>query len=120
MRGIANLQQKLYLTLGEAAATLGVHPNTLRNWDRLGRVRLSRLPGSRHRRVPVSEMERLLAQMQAEPPVGAGVHLEPPHSDPARRAEGEKLAATIKQELASVEAGTLEECMRELRGRSWS
>ena len=50
-----------YLTLKEASERLGVHPNTLRNWERRGVIRLERLPGSRYRRVPVYEVQRVEA-----------------------------------------------------------
>ena len=46
------------LTLGEAASALGVSVDTLRRWDRNGKLRTSR--DARNRRlVPVSEIERL-------------------------------------------------------------
>jgi molybdopterin-binding protein len=46
------------LTLGEAARALGVSPDTLRRWDRTGKIRTTR--DSRNRRlVPQAEIERL-------------------------------------------------------------
>jgi molybdopterin-binding protein len=46
------------LSLGEAAAALGVSVDTLRRWDRSGRLRTTR--DARNRRlVPASEIERL-------------------------------------------------------------
>src|SRR5438046_8484517 len=46
------------LTLGEAAAALGVSVDTLRRWDRAGRLRTKR--DARNRRlVPASEIRRL-------------------------------------------------------------
>jgi molybdopterin-binding protein len=49
------------LTIGEAAAALGVSPDTLRRWDRDGRLRTVR--DARNRRlVPRSEVERLSAR----------------------------------------------------------
>ena len=46
------------LTLGEAARALGVSPDTLRRWDRAGKLRTTR--DARNRRlVPTSEVERL-------------------------------------------------------------
>ena len=136
------LQQDRLLTLKEASAELGVHPNTLRNWGRAGLIRLAYLPGSRHRRVRMSEVNRLLEQMQA-PPCGAPagsvqsgsrqhpgprpsgeVSLRPPPADPAAVAEGEALAAAIKRLLAdqssAAQGETVEEVMGGLRGRSWS
>jgi molybdopterin-binding protein len=44
--------------IGEAAKQLGVSTDTLRRWDRAGRLRTTRDARNR-RRVPVSEVERL-------------------------------------------------------------
>src|SRR5436305_15324499 len=46
------------MTLGEAAAALGVSVDTLRRWDRAGRLRTKR-DGRNRRMVPVSEIKRL-------------------------------------------------------------
>jgi molybdopterin-binding protein len=46
------------LTLGEAARVLGVSPDTLRRWDRAGKLRVTRDERNR-RQVPRSEIERL-------------------------------------------------------------
>jgi len=46
------------LTLGEAASALGVSADTLRRWDRAGRLRTTRDERNR-RRVPREEVERL-------------------------------------------------------------
>jgi molybdopterin-binding protein len=46
------------LTLGEAAQAIGVSPDTLRRWDRTGKLRTRR--DARNRRVvPVAEVRRL-------------------------------------------------------------
>jgi len=109
------------LTLKEASKRLGVHPNTLRNWERRGLIQLIRLPGSRYRRVPLSEVQRLTAQMHGRQAGGSGVWLEPPSDDPAMVAEGQKLAQAIQAKLAALaQEQTLEEAMQTLRGRSWS
>ena len=51
------------LTLGEAAKAIGVSADTLRRWDRDGKLRTVR--DARNRRlVPRSEVERLTAQPQ--------------------------------------------------------
>jgi molybdopterin-binding protein len=47
------------MTLGEAAKAIGVSVDTLRRWDRTGRIRTSR-DGRNRRRVPASEVRRLL------------------------------------------------------------
>ena len=114
-------EQVTALTLKEASKRLGIHPNTLRNWERQGVVRLIRLPGSRYRRVPVSEVQRLAAQMHGQQAGTGNVRLEPPSDDPAMIAEGQALARTIQSELATLnQTQTLEETMQALRGRSWS
>jgi molybdopterin-binding protein len=46
------------LTLGEAAKAIGVSVDTLRRWDRAGKLRTKRDERNR-RRVPASEVERL-------------------------------------------------------------
>ena len=46
------------MTLGEAARAIGVSPDTLRRWDRSGKLRTTRDERNR-RRVPSSEVERL-------------------------------------------------------------
>jgi molybdopterin-binding protein len=46
------------LTIGEAASAIGVSPDTLRRWDRAGKLRTTR--DARNRRiVPAAEVERL-------------------------------------------------------------
>src|SRR3954452_7993401 len=46
------------LAIGEAAAELGVSPDTIRRWDRAGRIKTTRDERNR-RRVPRKEIERL-------------------------------------------------------------
>jgi molybdopterin-binding protein len=50
--------KKQGLTLGEAARAIGVSADTLRRWDRAGKLRTTRDERNR-RRVPSSEVERL-------------------------------------------------------------
>jgi molybdopterin-binding protein len=52
------LRQMRDLGLGEAARAIGVSTDTLRRWDRAGKLRTIRDQHQR-RRVPVSEVERL-------------------------------------------------------------
>jgi excisionase family DNA binding protein len=113
--------QEVALTLKEASKRLGIHPNTLRIWEQRELIRLIRLPGSRYRRVPLSEVQRLLVQMHGRQAGGARVRLEPPPDDPAVIAKGQALARAIQSELAALDqTQTLEEVMQALRGRSWS
>jgi molybdopterin-binding protein len=53
-------RQRQTLTIGEAAAELGVSPDTLRRWDRAGRIKTTRDERNR-RRVPRSEVNRVRA-----------------------------------------------------------
>lgn len=48
-----------HYTASEAARALGISLDTLRRWDRSGRIRTER-DGANHRLVPVSEVERLV------------------------------------------------------------
>jgi molybdopterin-binding protein len=60
------------LLLGDAAAALGVSVDTLRRWDRAGRIRTTRDERNR-RRVAVAEIERLSARPKRH-------HTGSPHS----------------------------------------
>jgi excisionase family DNA binding protein len=120
---------RTYLTLREASERLGVHPNTLRNWERRGVIRLERLPGSRYRRVPVYELQRLgrelerqssLADAEEPPSADWSVRIDWPTQDPEAIARGEVLSHQIQDKLANVETQeTLEEVMSGLRGYAW-
>src|ERR671938_1631410 len=54
----AMLRQMPDLTLGEAARLIGVSVDTLRRWDRAGKLRTTRDERNR-RRVPAAEVARL-------------------------------------------------------------
>jgi molybdopterin-binding protein len=56
--------------IGEAAGLLGVRVETLRRWERDGKVRVTRTPGGQ-RLVPAEEVARLLAEHQDRPKVTA-------------------------------------------------
>ena len=64
MARIVHLPDARYLSMRDAARALGVHPNTVRNWANAGIIRVVRLPGSGYRRVPVTEVQRLLASRE--------------------------------------------------------
>jgi excisionase family DNA binding protein len=53
------------LTIGPAAALLGVHPETLRRWEAAGRMTARRTPGGR-RRYRRRDLEALRAQLHGE------------------------------------------------------
>lgn len=58
--------------IGDAAEILGVRVETVRRWEREGKITASRTPGGQ-RRIPASEMARLLAERRASrPPIASG------------------------------------------------
>jgi excisionase family DNA binding protein len=50
---------KEFLNVRETAHALGVHENTVRNWEARGLLRAVRLPGSGFRRFASDDIERL-------------------------------------------------------------
>ena len=59
-------QQSLkdFLTVGEAASTLGVSRSTLRNWDKAGKLKPYRHPINGYRLYNRQELETLLHKVQ--------------------------------------------------------
>jgi excisionase family DNA binding protein len=57
-----NFGSKL-LGVRETAARLGVHENTVRQWQERGVLRAIKLPGSGFRRFAVEDVDRMRAQM---------------------------------------------------------
>jgi excisionase family DNA binding protein len=51
------------LNVRETAARLGVHENTVRNWEDKGLLRAVKLPGSGYRRFDEAEVERMRDEM---------------------------------------------------------
>ncbi|PPD24612.1 MAG: MerR family DNA-binding transcriptional regulator [Methylobacter sp.] len=54
-----------YLTVGEAAETLGVSRSTLRNWDKAGKLKPYRHPVNGYRLYSRNELETLLKVVQS-------------------------------------------------------
>jgi excisionase family DNA binding protein len=54
---------KELLNVRETARMLGVHENTIRNWEERGILRAVHLPGSGYRRFAAQDVERLRAEM---------------------------------------------------------
>lgn len=46
--------------MGEASRLMGVHPNTIRRWEMEGKLRCEWTPGGKERRIPESEIRRIL------------------------------------------------------------
>ncbi len=57
-----NLQE--YMTIKEAAAFLGVTPNTLRNWGAASKITEYRHPINNYRLYKPEDLERLLADVE--------------------------------------------------------
>jgi DNA-binding transcriptional MerR regulator len=53
-----------YLRISEAAEFLGVCPNTLRNWERAGKIVAHRHPMNDYRLFKLEELRALLDQVQ--------------------------------------------------------
>lgn len=54
------------LTIGEAAAILGVHPDTLKRWERAGRIKVAIRTPNGHRRFRRGDVEALLTPATAD------------------------------------------------------
>jgi DNA (cytosine-5)-methyltransferase 1 len=54
----------VYLTVKEAAEFLGVAPNTIRNWDRDGRIPVYRHPISNYRLFKKEDLQEVLRQIE--------------------------------------------------------
>jgi len=52
-----------FVTVKEAAKLLGVSPNTLRTWDRTGKIRVYRSPMSKYRLFKKSDLVKILRQI---------------------------------------------------------
>ena len=53
-----------YLTVSEAAKTLGVSSSTLRNWDRSGKLKARRHPVNGYRLYKRADLEALLREVE--------------------------------------------------------
>ena len=54
-----------HYNISEVADMLGVHQNTLRNWEKRGKIKPVRLPGG-YRRYAASEINRVLSPDNGE------------------------------------------------------
>ena len=65
------LRQMGYIRVQEAAALLGVSPNTIRAWGALGKITEYRHPANNYRLFKVAELERLIRRVEksAEKPL---------------------------------------------------
>ncbi len=86
------------LTLGEAAKAIGVSPDTLRRWDRAGKLRTHRDERNR-RMVPAKEVQRLTARRPRHA-TGASLSARNRFSGTVRSVEVDGVMA-----LVEIEAG---------------
>ena len=84
------------LTLGEAAGALGVSADTLRRWDRAGKLRTARDERGR-RRVPRTEIERL-SQRPAREATGAPLSARNRFAGVVRSVEVDGVMALVELE----------------------
>jgi len=61
-----------YLTVKEAAEYLGISPNTLRNWDRDGKIPVHRHPMSNYRLFKKEDLQEVLRQIEKSGEYPAG------------------------------------------------
>ncbi len=80
--------------IGEAAAVLGVRVETLRRWEREGKIRAVRTKGSQ-RLIPAGEVARLLAERRSKQPVAAG-SVRNKFPGVITQVKRDKLAATVE------------------------
>lgn len=63
LQGDALMPTKEFMNVRETAEHLGVHENTVRNWEGRGILRGFRLPGSGFRRFSREDVERMRREM---------------------------------------------------------
>jgi len=89
-------QMPVELRLGDAARAIGVSVDTLRRWDRAGKLQTTR-DERNQRRVPRSEVERLTAR-QPRHPAGDGLSARNRFSGVVRSVEVDGVMALVELE----------------------
>ncbi len=59
-------KEKEFLTVKEASQILGVNPETLRRWDKKGKLKAKRHPMNNYRIYKAREIERIMSLIVAE------------------------------------------------------
>jgi molybdopterin-binding protein len=80
--------------IGEAAALLGIRVETLRRWEREGKVQATRT-GGRQRLIPASEVARLLSERRRAPQATRG-SVRNRFPGVVTEVEKDKVAATVE------------------------
>ena len=102
------------LSLGEAARAIGVSADTLRRWDRAGKLRTRRDAANR-RRVPRREVERLARGPQRKP-AGAALSARNRFPGVVRSVESDGVMALVEIEAGPhrITAAVTRDAVREL------
>jgi molybdopterin-binding protein len=102
------------LSLGEAARAIGVSADTLRRWDRTGKLRTHRDAANR-RRVPRREVERL-ARGPQRAPAGGALSARNRFPGVVRSVEGDGVMALVEIEAGPhrIIAAVTRDAVREL------
>jgi excisionase family DNA binding protein len=80
------------LSVRETAKRLGVHENTVRNWQERGLIRAARLPGSGYRRFRLEDVERMRREMLSQlAPADTGPVVQPRRPVKGRIVHGDDL-----------------------------
>ena len=64
-KNIKKLADKKFFTVGEVAYILGVTSLTLRNWDKLGKLKARRNPINNYRVYKFEDVERFLRRLES-------------------------------------------------------
>jgi excisionase family DNA binding protein len=112
------------LRVAEVARLLGVHPQTLKEWERQGRLHSIRTPGGR-RRIPEGEVLRLQGRAAGRPPATGAIYARVSSQDQKARGDLARQIAHLRERLAR--AGGLSDKRRGLltltdlarRGETW-
>ena len=64
--------EKKYLTVQETAKVLGVTPQTLRNWDKTGKLKALRNPINNYRIYQIKEIELFVRKIESKGKVFLG------------------------------------------------
>ena len=128
------IQPNAVYTLRDVCRLLDIGEATARRWLATGKLPARRI-GRAYRFLGQDLLDLLRVGAPTRPSQGAssirmvaepvavytvGVRLRRPSVNSEDRDKGQRLAATIRAELAEKETGSLEEAMAQLRGRAWS
>jgi putative resolvase len=94
------------LRIGEAAAYLGVHPATLRNWERAGKIQSERVNARGDRRFRRTELDQFLKLTDAGKHVGIYCRVSRATARGASLEEQERVLRAAATDSASVQVFT--------------